>query len=295
MDDTVFLVSAALILVVTLFVLKWFSGKTEEKPNEEAAIPEPAVNRPAQVRAVGGRHNQARMRVSAARRRELEGSDEELSESEEEGPKVEIPEGVKVGKKKLAKLEAKAEKRKMREAMDREIEEKKEREARLEEERKKQEELEKNLEAEREEAERKEREERERRENEEYLKLKESFAVEDEGFEGREEDNDRNLLQDFVNYIKSVKVVPLDDLAGHFKLKTTDAISRVEALVEEGSLTGVMDDRGKFIYIAQEELEAVAKFIRQRGRVSISELVQESNKLINLEPDVKALEAIASQ
>jgi len=35
-----------------------------------------------------------------------------------------------------------------------------------------------------------------------------------------------------------VKVVPLDDLAGHFKLKTTDAISRVEALVEEGSLTG---------------------------------------------------------
>ena len=56
-----------------------------------------------------------------------------------------------------------------------------------------------------------------------------------------------------------------------------------------------MDDRGKFIYIAQEELEAVAKFIRQRGRVSISELVQESNKLINLEPDVKALEAIASQ
>ena len=52
------------------------------------------------------------------------------------------------------------------------------------------------------EAERKEREERERRENEEYLKLKESFAVEDEGFEGREEDNDRNLLQDFVNYIK---------------------------------------------------------------------------------------------
>ncbi|KAK2712251.1 hypothetical protein QYM36_011067 [Artemia franciscana] len=67
-------------------------------------------------------------------------------------------------------------------------------------------------------------------------------------------------------------------------------------LTEKGDFAvGVMDDRGKFIYIAQEELEAVAKFIRQRGRVSISELVQESNKLINLEPDVKALEAIASQ
>ncbi|KAK2702454.1 hypothetical protein QYM36_018936 [Artemia franciscana] len=102
-------------LVLAAHDVRLFILFVEEKPNEEAAIPEPAVNRPAQVRAVGGRHNQARMRVSAARRRELEGSDEELSESEEEGPKVEIPEGVKVGKKKLAKLEAKAEKRKMRE------------------------------------------------------------------------------------------------------------------------------------------------------------------------------------
>ena len=47
----------------------------------------------------------------------------------------------------------------------------------------------------------------------------------------------------------------------------------------------MIDDRGKFIYISQEELEAVAKFIRQRGRVSISELAESSNKLINLTPE----------
>ncbi len=46
---------------------------------------------------------------------------------------------------------------------------------------------------------------------------------------------------------------------------------------------GVVDDRGKFIYISQEELEAVAKFIKQRGRVSISDISDSSNSLINLE------------
>lgn len=48
---------------------------------------------------------------------------------------------------------------------------------------------------------------------------------------------------------------------------------------------GVIDDRGKFIYITAEEMTAVAQFIRQRGRVSITELAQATNKLINLNPE----------
>merc|ERR1711962_1424392 len=99
-------------------------------------------------------------------------------------------------------------------------------------------------------------------------KLKESFLVDEEGFdEDPEEDKD-------------TKVVVLEDLAAHFKMKTDDTIDRVTTLVQEGKLTGVIDDRGKFIFISQEELEAVAKFITQRGRVSISELAENSNRLI---------------
>ena len=49
-----------------------------------------------------------------------------------------------------------------------------------------------------------------------------------------------------------------------------------------GLLTGVMDDRGKFIYISEEELLNVKKFIEQRGRVSIAELAKHSNELISL-------------
>lgn len=51
--------------------------------------------------------------------------------------------------------------------------------------------------------------------------------------------------------------------------------------------SGVMDDRGKFIYISEDELKAVAKFIRQRGRISISDLADSSNSLIKLQEKEK--------
>lgn len=64
-----------------------------------------------------------------------------------------------------------------------------------------------------------------------------------------------------------------------------DAIARVQSLQESGQLSGVVDDRGKFIFISNEELKAVADFIKQRGRVSIAELVNSSNRLVNLQPE----------
>ena len=78
------------------------------------------------------------------------------------------------------------------------------------------------------------------------------------------------------------QVVLLEDLAAQFKLKTQEAIDRVNQLQEDGLLTGVIDDRGKFIFISREELEAVAKFIKQQGRVSIADLAMNSNKLVTL-------------
>lgn len=112
--------------------------------------------------------------------------------------------------------------------------------------------------------------------------MKEAVSVEEVGFE--KEDEGEELLKDFVNYIKENKVVILEDLANHFKLKTQQAIDRIADLQKNSTLTGVIDDRGKFIYISEDELQSIAKFIKQRGRVSITELAQSSNNLINLNP-----------
>ncbi|VDO95893.1 unnamed protein product [Heligmosomoides polygyrus] len=130
---------------------------------------------------------------------------------------------------------------------------------------------------------RKEKEEREKRELEEYLALKESFAVEEEGFDQLEEEESTNLMREFADYVKKGKVVNMDELAAHFGLKSDEAISRLQYFLDNGLLEGVMDDRGKFICITDEEMHAVAKFINQRGRVTIQELADYSNKLISLE------------
>lgn len=53
-----------------------------------------------------------------------------------------------------------------------------------------------------------------------------------------------------------IQVVNMDELGAYFNLRTEDAIDRLNFLTGNGSLTGVMDDRGKFIYITPEELQA---------------------------------------
>jgi hypothetical protein len=48
----------------------------------------------------------------------------------------------------------------------------------------------------------------------------------------------------------------MDELASHFNMRTQDAIDRIRYFVDNGTLTGVIDDRGKFIYITMDELHA---------------------------------------
>jgi len=61
-------------------------------------------------------------------------------------------------------------------------------------------------------------------------------------------------------------------------------IDRLKELETQEGISGVIDERGKFIFISPEELDAVARYIKRKGRVSIEEIAKESNKLINLNP-----------
>lgn len=194
----------------------------------------------------------------------------------------------KIGVKKAAKLEMKAEKRAAREAMLIEREEKKREQEYLDQLRKEEEEKQKKEEEEREEQERLAREEQAKKEHEAYLEMAATFEVEEEGYDPEQDIDSQDKLVQFINYINEQKVVQLEHLAAQFKLRTKDVVDRIQQLVANGSLIGIIDDRGKFISITQNELDSVAKFIRQRGRVTVDELVVNSNKLINLKPEVKA-------
>ncbi|NXM51916.1 DDRGK protein, partial [Illadopsis cleaveri] len=209
-------------------------------------------------------------------------------EDAEEVPEFQV--SGKIGAKKQRKLEEKQARKAQREAEEAEREERRKLESKREEESRKEEERIRLEEERQEEEKRKAKEEEEKREYEEYLKLKESFVVEEEGVEeSMTEEQSRSFLMEFLEYVKKTKVIQLEDLASHLGLRTQDAINRIQDLMADGTLTGVIDDRGKFIYITAEEMAAVAQFIKQRGRVSIAELAQASNSLINLQPDSRAV------
>uniref|UniRef100_A0A0R3RX64 DDRGK domain-containing protein 1 n=1 Tax=Elaeophora elaphi TaxID=1147741 RepID=A0A0R3RX64_9BILA len=288
----------ALTLIV-LRVIKLYFDEKRARQRKEAlhamAADEHAGRNEREVVVVGGR------RVQTARRRvrhDVDGDNDDgmdfvrsvadqtgggSEQEDDESPSAALAKDEHFGKKKLAKLQAKEERRKQREAELFEREERKkleqEREERLQKEREKQ------MEKEEEERERKrlEREEREKREEEEYRKLRETFAVDEEGFDQIDGEESQNLLRDFEEYVRETKVVNIDELGAHFNLRPEDAVDRLNFLVSNGNLTGVMDDRGKFIHVTSDELQAVAKFINQRGRVSKAELIEYSNKLIALD------------
>ncbi|XP_049279137.1 DDRGK domain-containing protein 1 [Anopheles funestus] len=277
--DLILLAGIATALLVVLITLL-FLNKSKSNINAPPSAPAPAEeNVPRRAQVVRNQRNRARVAQVAER----------VDDSEEEDT---IPQaqhdyaGEKIGAKKRAKLEAKAQKKTEREHELRLREEQKKRDALLEEERRKVAEKEEQAEKDREQAERLEREEKERKEHEEYLQMKQAFSVEEEGFEEEDADEQQNSLQEFIKFIQDNKVVVLEDLAVQFKLKVQAVIDRLGELQKDERITGVIDDRGKFIYVSQEELKSVAKFIKQRGRISITELAENSNQLIHLTPIV---------
>ncbi|XP_006816412.1 uncharacterized protein LOC100370458 isoform X2 [Saccoglossus kowalevskii] len=289
------LVGAAIFITVILVYVSQSTSRDEDDKKKAKKRPK---EKPARVQDAGPvrARNRRRTAMDRIRRRAMqeEGEDDEYEDYDEEETEDPILQELvdqqsgKIGKKKMEKLEKKAQKREMREHELQEREERKERQAMLEELRKREEEKREQEEKRLEEEERLRKEEQERREHEEYLKMKEMFTVEDEGHEHvLTESESQSLLKEFIDYIKNKKVVILEELGAQFNLRTQEAINRVQDLQADGSLSGVMDDRGKFIYISEEEMQSVAKFIKQRGRVSISELADHSNMLINLQSNIE--------
>ncbi|XP_061538876.1 DDRGK domain-containing protein 1-like isoform X1 [Phycodurus eques] len=298
MDIVLYLIAAAILAVLLLFAVK-LRKRTEEADREheqavvqaagvrpQAAVEERGAGMPRRRRNLAGAMANRRPQRETVELEEQEQQHQDEEDDDDEAEEQSFQPLAKIGAKKQKKLEEKQAKKAQREAELEEREERKRMQELREQERRQQEEEERLLEKKQEEDERRAKEEQEKREEEEYLRLKASFVIEDQGEEEQlNEDQSRNLLQEFIDYIESSKVVLLEDLASHFGMRTKDAIARLQELLAEGSLTGVIDDRGKFISITPAEMDAVAQFIKQRGRVSITELAHASNTLINLKPE----------
>lgn len=256
---TVVLAFAVGVIGVIYFYISQHAAKDAESiAPPHAADVEPTKkkqNRLEQMRA------KKRQNVAVAKPNEVPPT--EAVDNEEELDH-EISTTRKLGAKKAAKLLAKEEKKAQREAIEAERED-----ARKREELRREEELAAEIEASEVERQKEEeaqrlREEEKKKEQEEYEAMKAMFSVDEVG--SGETDialESQGQLTDFIDYIKENKVVLLEQLATKFGLKTQDAKRRLEDLDSMGRITGVMDDRGKYIYISEEEMGDVVKFVKR--------------------------------
>ncbi|XP_032808394.1 DDRGK domain-containing protein 1 [Petromyzon marinus] len=294
----------SLLLLLFLLLLRWQRRARGPELEDGAQAPVAAGTRPRaaanEERAPGEprrvrnlRHRRDAQRL-AQQQQQLHRDDEGGAEWEgDSGDSEEEVGGGKIGAKKQRKLQMKQEKKSQREAEEAEREERRRMEAARDEQRKKEEARERDSEERQAEKALRAKEEEERREQEEYLKLRAAFVVEEEGMlDEATEQESQNQLQEFIDFIKASKVVLMEDLASHFAMRTQDAVSRVQDLMADGNLSGVLDDRGKFIYVTEEEMDSVARFIRQRGRVSLAELASASSTLVSLKPNESLLQAL---
>ncbi|KAK2585868.1 hypothetical protein KPH14_010461 [Odynerus spinipes] len=274
MDVLLLTILATLITILIIAFTIYLRRNTER----EGINAQNEVVERRQIRRVVGNRN-VRHRTNTGANNQIntnENRQVEENAAEIDAP-IEVADG-KIGAKKRAKLAAKAEKKAQREVDKFEQDKRKQEEEKRQKERDKQREEEQEEELRKEEEDRKLKELKEQQEYEEYLKMKQMFSVEEEGFE----EDENVLIKDIKEYIKVKKVVYLDDVAAHFSQKTAFIVDKILEWQKTAELTGVIDDQGKFIYITEEELDAVAKFIQRRGRVSISELSEHSSTLINV-------------
>ena len=82
---------------------------------------------------------------------------------------------------------------------------------------------------------------------------KSEFTIAESGEDNLDFTNE-NLIEDFLNYINIRKVVSLEDLSGEFKISSSDLVERLQQFEKQGRICGIIDDRGKYIYLTEKEL-----------------------------------------
>eukprot|EP00920_Eleutheroschizon_duboscqi_P033186 GHVT01080108.1.p2 GENE.GHVT01080108.1~~GHVT01080108.1.p2 ORF type:complete len:281 (-),score=41.96 GHVT01080108.1:3334-4176(-) len=98
-----------------------------------------------------------------------------------------------------------------------------------------------------EEIERKKQAEKKKKEQGEYDLWKQQFAVEQQGVkESENAENEGKLLQKFVSYVMLHKVVPLDELASEFSLKTSVGLIKYRLIISRLNL--VQSEKQHFSY-----------------------------------------------
>ncbi|SBT35230.1 conserved Plasmodium protein, unknown function [Plasmodium ovale wallikeri] len=99
------------------------------------------------------------------------------------------------------------------------------------------------------------------------------------------------LLSCFLNFIKLKKYVNITELSVKFQTTT-----ELEELEEQDMINGVLDEKGNYIYLSQEEINKLCFEIQTKGKVNTHEdFVNICNKVISLSINDKDMEKLKEE
>lgn len=249
-----------------------------------------AHRNPDEVGNNNGGGNRAQRRARARRRPEIQqqedGGQDPVEEAVIEGAEIDTAGGenddareIHMSRKERLKASKRAEKeerRRMEEQRREELRQRKEAEeaAYFERKEKEREEEEKMILIQEKEKKRADLEEKKK-----YEKWKRSFVLEGQG---NESSNVEEEWSDFITYIQQMKFVQINILQERFQLTRRDVLSRISKLEHNGTLIGLLNEKGDYLSFNDEELKNVADFVRRKGRVTNKELAMEMKRIIKV-------------
>jgi hypothetical protein len=84
--------------------------------------------------------------------------------------------------------------------------------------------------------------------------------------------NRAQSVQEWIDEMKDKRTVLMTEIATSFELPEEKVVQRIQELIKEGRLAGVMEGNGRFIFIAEDELLSIAESLIERGSLSLTDV-----------------------
>eukprot|EP01063_Lacrimia_lanifica_P005125 TRINITY_DN12947_c0_g1_i1.p2 TRINITY_DN12947_c0_g1~~TRINITY_DN12947_c0_g1_i1.p2 ORF type:complete len:261 (+),score=94.05 TRINITY_DN12947_c0_g1_i1:78-860(+) len=110
------------------------------------------------------------------------------------------------------------------------------------------------------------------------------MSITADGEDDAPEDVEARYHEALLAAIHREKVVSMEALSAELDRPVEELAATMDSLLASGRLTGIHDDRGRFVHITPAEYTAVERYVRQRGRVAVADLAAESSRLVEMQP-----------
>lgn len=88
-------------------------------------------------------------------------------------------------------------------------------------------------------------------------------------------------LEQWILELRVNRVVSIDDVAVRFQRSSSSVICRIQELVDQGRIAGIINSEGQFVYISEDEIKEIAERVRLRGVATRSDVAAICEEVVN--------------